>query len=65
MNKQFGGVNYVFKGPMYQKGYGLGGYFRNFMKWMVPIAEKHILPHLKTWIKTIGQEALSTTNNIF
>ena len=47
MNRQLGGYE-VFKGPMYQQGYGLGGYFRKFFKWIVPIAEKHVLPHLKS-----------------
>jgi hypothetical protein len=50
----------VFKGPMYQQGYGLGGYFSRFFKWLVPIAQKHIVPHLKSGIERIGREGTET-----
>ena len=63
MNRQVGGYE-VFRGPMYQQGYGLGGYFRNFFKWIVPIAEKHVLPHIKSGIKVVGNQALASVANI-
>ena len=64
MPRQYGGVQYVFRAPMYQQGYGLGGYFKRFFKWLVPIAEKHVLPHLKTGAQAIGREALDSVANI-
>ena len=63
MNRQLGGYE-VFKGPMYQQGYGLGGYFRKFFKWIVPIAEKHVLPHLKSGLNVVGNQALASVANI-
>jgi hypothetical protein len=64
MNRQLGGVQTVFRGPMYQEGYGLGGYFRKFFKWIVPIAEKHVLPHLKSGIEAVGQQTVESLSNI-
>jgi hypothetical protein len=64
MNYQLGGVNHVFRGPMYQQGYGLGGYFRKFMKWLIPITEKHVLPHLKSGLSYVGNEAIDAVNKI-
>jgi hypothetical protein len=64
MNRQLGGVEYVFRGPLYQQGYGLGGYFRKFFRWLVPIAEKHVLPHLKSGASVIGKQALDSFADI-
>jgi hypothetical protein len=62
--KQFGGQQLIFKGPMFQKGYGLGGYFKRFFKWIVPLAEKHVLPKLKSGAQTIGKELVNATTNV-
>jgi hypothetical protein len=45
---------------LYQQGYGLGGYFRRFFRWLVPLAEKHVVPHLKTGVERIGREGSDT-----
>ena len=60
-----GSVNYdYFRGNVYQKGYGLGGTFKKFFKWIVPIFKRHALPTVKSGLKTVGKEALSTAANI-
>ena len=64
MYKQYGGVQNVFRGPMYQKGYGVGGYFRKFFRWLVPIAERHVVPHLKSGLETVGKQAIESAANI-
>ena len=64
MNRQFGGVENVFKGPMYQQGYGLGGYFKKFFKWLIPIAEKHVMPSIKSGFETIGKQAIDSASRI-
>ena len=64
MSRQLGGVQNVFRGPMYQQGYGLGGYFKKFFRWLVPIAEKHVLPHVKSGLENIGKQAIESVSNI-
>ena len=64
MNRQFGGVENVFKGPMYQQGYGLGGYFKKFFKWLITIAEKHVMPSIKSGFETIGKQAIDSASRI-
>ena len=63
MHKHLGGFE-VFRGPMYQQGYGLGGYFRNFFKWIIPMAEKHALPHLKSGLEAVKNQAIQSVSNI-
>ena len=65
MDQAGGGVNYdYFKGDVYQKGYGLGGTFKKFFKWIVPIFKRHALPVVQSSLKTVGREALSSAANI-
>jgi len=49
-----------FEGLPYQKGYGLGGTFRKFFKWVVPLVKKHALPV----IHDVGKKALDTAADI-
>ena len=63
MGRHIGGTQ-VFRGPMYQDGYGLGGYFRRFFKWIVPIAQTHALPHLRSGLNAIKNQALDSVANI-
>ena len=63
MHKQVGGYE-VFRGPMYQQGYGLGGYFRKFFKWLVPIAEKHVMPHIKSGLEVVKNQAFESVADI-
>ncbi len=64
MNRHLGSGFNVYRGLPYQKGYGLGGGFRRFFRWIVPIFKKHALPVLKSTAKVIGNEALSSVSNI-
>ena len=64
MQRQLGGQQLVFRGPLYQQGYGLGGYFKKFFKWIIPIAEKHILPQIKSGVQEIGKQSIDSLSNI-
>ena len=65
LNQAGGSVNYdYFRGNVYQKGYGLGGTFKKFFKWIIPIFNKHALPVVKSGLKSVGKEALSSVANI-
>lgn len=63
MNKMIGKYD-TYNGKLYQRGYGLGGQFRRFFKWVVPLFKKHALPKLKDAAKTLGKEALSSVSDI-
>lgn len=56
------GAGYDFyKGSPYQRGYGLGGAFRRFFSWIVPIFKQHALPTIKDGLKELGKTTLLTT----
>lgn len=62
---QAGGTNYnVYKGSLYQKGYGLGGMSRRFFNWVIPLFKKNILPSLQSGAKALGKEAISSVSDI-
>lgn len=48
----------------YQRGYGLGGTFRRFFSWIVPILKKHALPVVQEGLKEVGKTALGTAADI-
>lgn len=54
----------VFRGATYQRGYGLGGSFRSFFRWLVPIFKEHALPLLKSGAQEVGKKAISSISNI-
>jgi hypothetical protein len=57
MNKyQYGGGE-AFRGPAYQRGYGLGGSFRRFFKWLVPLVSPTIKDLGRTAIGHVGDFA--------
>lgn len=56
------GINY-FKGEQFQKGYGIGGLFKRFVRWVSPFVQK-ALPVLKEGIKHVGKEVVSSASNI-
>ena len=58
-----GGLN-VYRGPLVQKGYGIGSVFKRFFKWIVPIIKKDALPILKSGAKTLGEEAIKTASEV-
>lgn len=49
-----------YKGSPFQRGYGLGGTFRRFFSWIMPIVQKHAMPA----IKEVGRTAISTAADI-
>lgn len=60
--------NNIFRGPQIQKGYGqrgagLGGLFKKFMKWIVPLANKHVLPVLETGAKNVGKQIVNSVSD--
>ena len=59
INQAGNGLPY-FSGSPYQRGYGLGGVFRNIFKWIMPIVGQHALPVAKS----VGKELLRTATNI-
>jgi len=57
---QANGVDNVFRGASYQRGYGLGGAFRRFISWALPIIQQNIKPTLGN----IGKEIISGVSNL-
>lgn len=65
MDQAGGGSNYdYFKGNIYQKGYGLGGTFKRFFKWIVPIFKRHALPVVHSGLKSVGKEVIASASKI-
>lgn len=54
----------VFRGYANQRGYGLGGMFKTFFKYIMPMFKTHALPALKKGAEIIGAEAVKTAANI-
>ena len=54
----------VFRGLKYQKGYGLGGNFRKFFNWIVPLFQKYALPTIKKGATAIGETAIDSLTNM-
>ena len=50
----------LFRGSPYQRGYGIGGTFRRFFNWIVPIIKHHAMPA----ITSVGRTALSAAADI-
>lgn len=50
----------VFRGAIVQKGYGLGGAFKRFFSWFVPILKENSMP----LVKKVGKEVISNITNI-
>ena len=50
----------VFRGMISQKGYGLGGIFRKFFSWIMPIVREHAIPVTKS----IGKEVIKGAVNL-
>lgn len=53
----------VYRGSAFQKGYGLGGYFRKFFSWALPLLKEHGLPIAKNVGKEIVQNIASIAND--
>lgn len=73
---QAGGNYNYFHGSRFQEGYGglggfnvqqgsgLGGMFRKFASWIIPIVKKYAVPTLKSGANAIGREALESASNV-
>jgi hypothetical protein len=76
--KEFNQRSYGFKGPKYQKGYGVGSYFKGeynqlgygigglfkrFLNWMRPYA-KIALPIIKDGFRSIGKDVVKSASNL-
>lgn len=57
---QAAGNNNVFRGAPYQRGYGLGGAFKRFFSWALPIIKQNLKPTLQH----IGKEVISGVSNL-
>ncbi|CAF0802710.1 unnamed protein product [Brachionus calyciflorus] len=44
----------------YQRGYGLGGIFRNIFRWVMPLVREHAFPIAKS----VGKELFRTASNV-
>ena len=63
--EQAGGGDYnTYRGSLYQRGYGMGGMFNRFWKWVVPLIARNAVPLLKEAGKAVGKEALGSVVNI-
>lgn len=51
---------YYFRGPMYQRGYGLGSYFKKFVTWAIPLLKQHALPVAQS----IGKEVVKNVAEV-
>ena len=47
-----------YSGSGVQRGYGIGGVFKRFFKWFLPIVKSHGMPIVKDFAKTSGKELL-------
>jgi hypothetical protein len=56
MNYQYVGYQ-LYKGNLYQRSHGLGGTFRRFFNWIVPIVQRHALPVIKEGFKEVGENS--------
>ena len=56
--------NNFYRGSPNQRGYGLGGSFRRFFSWIVPIFKTHALPVIKSGLKEVGKTAISTAADV-
>ena len=58
----------IFSAPQIQKGYGqrgrgIGRLLRNFMRWVTPLAQKHILPKIESGAKFLGNNIVDALSN--
>lgn len=60
---QYGHGN-VFKGPMLQKGYGIGDVFKKLFRWIMPIVKTHVVPLVKQGATSVGNEMIKTGTDI-
>ena len=63
-NQKGGGPIPVFRGPSYQKGYGIGSIIGGLFKSVLPVLKSTALPMLKSGAKRLGKTALKTGFNI-
>lgn len=47
-----------------QRGSGLGGIFRKFFRWIVPLIQQHALPMLQDGANAVSEEVIQSTSDI-
>lgn len=60
MDQAASGSYPVFRGSVYQRGYGLGNVFQRFFSWALPLLREHALP----LAKNIGKEMIHNVAGI-
>ena len=50
-------------GPCTNKVMVLEG-IKKFFRWLMPIAERHVMPHIKSGIETVGKQAVESASRI-
>ena len=53
-----------YRGPVYQRGHGLGGLFGSIFRAAVPVFRSTVAPALKKGAKALAREALTTGVNV-
>lgn len=53
----------VFRGSVYQRGYGLGNVFQRFFSWALPLLKQHALPIAKVLGKEVINNVASVAND--
>lgn len=61
---QAGGAYEIYKGRPVQKGYGLGGAFRRFFRWIIPLVQKHGAPLIEKGINAVGTQVVTSANDL-
>jgi hypothetical protein len=62
-------VNGYFNAPVFQRAYGMKGrciarMLRNSMRWITPLARKHIVPKIEAGAKYVGTNLVETLANV-
>jgi hypothetical protein len=62
-------MNSIYRGSPYQQGWGqrgmgIGGTFRKYMSWLLPLLRKHALPKIESGLRVVGNTVLTTAGDI-
>jgi len=54
----------IYRGHRNQRGYGLGNWFKSFIRIITPFVKNHAIPVIKKGASIVGAEAIKTAANI-
>ncbi len=59
----------LFHGPELQNGYGLKGagigkWLQKFMRYITPLAQKYVIPHIETGAKAVGKQLVHSVSGL-